>query len=104
MSIKIHIDDQAAEALLEKRPEESAALRLAVMNEGCGCGGDIWFEMNWDLPQVDDLQIEEAGVRIILDLKSQEYLEKELFLHYTPEKDAFSLKSRNQIYLHHIHL
>ncbi|SFS49457.1 iron-sulfur cluster biosynthesis family protein [Marininema halotolerans] len=100
----IHIDGQTSKALHQKRPEETAALRLAVMNEGCGCGGDIWFEMNWDHPQMDDIAIHHTPIQVVLDPQSSEYFDQDLFLRYVAINDSFSLSSKNQIYLHHIHL
>ncbi|MFC4076584.1 iron-sulfur cluster biosynthesis family protein [Salinithrix halophila] len=102
--MEVHIDPQTAGVLRSKRPEPQAGLRLAALNEGCGCGADVWFEMNWDSPRSDDISLKTEGITVLIDPRSREFFDPVLMVSHQLEKDAFSLKSRNQIYLNHIHL
>lgn len=95
-----------AEAVLHSRkPEPGAVLRVAAMDEGCGCGATVLFEMNWDHAHPADLLYEAgADLTVAMDAHSQIYFTPELMIDYHPETDTFVLKNHQQIFLNHIHI
>ncbi|PTX65062.1 Fe-S cluster assembly iron-binding protein IscA [Melghirimyces profundicolus] len=102
--MQVHLTPAALEALRSKRPEPGAGLRMAAITEGCGCGATILYELNWDIPRPEDTTWERDGVRLVMDSHSRMYFDSELTIDYHPEKDTFTFRSPNQIYLNHIRL
>ncbi|GGE22864.1 hypothetical protein GCM10011571_26160 [Marinithermofilum abyssi] len=90
----------------EKKPEPGTVLRMAAMDEGCGCGATVLYELNWDAERREDnwVQTEEEDPVIVVDPHSRMYLERLMSLDYIVEQDTFTVKSASQIYLHHIRL
>ncbi|MBA4494287.1 iron-sulfur cluster biosynthesis family protein [Paenactinomyces guangxiensis] len=99
----VHVTPEARKALSSRKPDPEAVLRLVAMDEGCGCGADILFEMNWDqaLPTDRRFPVGE-GLTVVMDTHSQTYFYPEVWIEYQPNQDTFTLKNKNQIFLNHI--
>ncbi|QKG84809.1 iron-sulfur cluster biosynthesis family protein [Kroppenstedtia pulmonis] len=102
--MNIKVTSPAVEAIRDKRGKERDSLRLAVVSEGCGCGADIVFDMEWDQPQRDDLRMKKEEIQFLVDPDSLLYFDSEVIVDYHEEKGTFSLKSDSQIYANHIRL
>ncbi|PTM59278.1 iron-sulfur cluster biosynthesis family protein [Desmospora activa] len=97
--MEVIIEPNTHQRLMECRPTTDAALRLAALHEGCGCGATLLYEMNWDLPQPDDLRQEVGSITVVVDRESALYFDSTLQVEHLPDANGFSLKSANQIYL-----
>lgn len=97
--MEVIIDADTQQLLLERRPTTDAALRLAALHEGCGCGATLLYEMNWDLPQSGDIRLAQGELTVVVDRDSATYFDAIISVKRMPGTNAFSLKSSNQIYL-----
>lgn len=105
ISLDVFVTEEAKEVLRERKPDPEAVLRVAAMDEGCGCGAAVWFEMNWDLPQETDLRFPAGeGLIVAIDPHSLTYFAPEVMIDYEKEGDTFVLKNKSQIFLNHIYI
>jgi Fe-S cluster assembly iron-binding protein IscA len=102
--VNVHIDSQTRQILTSLRPEPDAALRIAVMDEGCGCGSTVGYEINWDIPLPDDVRLKVEELTVVVDPHSLHYFDTPLFLEHHPDTRTFRLKSPNQIYVSNLAL
>ncbi|MDR6224855.1 iron-sulfur cluster biosynthesis family protein [Desmospora profundinema] len=97
--MEVIVNPEARRILMKHQPEPDAALRLAAMDEGCGCGATVLYEMNWDLPRPDDIRLKAGDLTVVVDRHSLAYFDSTVFVECRPGTHAFWLKSPNQIYL-----
>jgi uncharacterized protein YqkB len=95
----IEISAGALSRLFEAKPTEEAALRVAVITEGCGCGADVVFEMNWDYVKPDDLVVAVSpALRMVLDRESAQFFGADLAVDWHERNQAYVLKNKEQIF------
>jgi Fe-S cluster assembly iron-binding protein IscA len=102
--VKVRVTDEAARLLAGRKPEMDAVLRISAMNEGCGCGADLLFEMGWDRPLPDDERHFAGELVVALDRHSAQYLEPEVTIDVEDGGGTFVLRSDQEIFLNHIRL
>ncbi|SEN07750.1 iron-sulfur cluster biosynthesis family protein [Lihuaxuella thermophila] len=103
--MEVYVTAEAKRVLLKKKPDSEAVLRVASMDEGCGCSADVWFEMNWDLPQETDVRFPAGeGLIVAVDPRSIPAFAPEVIVDYEKERGTFVLKNKNQIFLNHIYI
>jgi uncharacterized protein YqkB len=104
-TLHIVITDEAYQALITKKPEPEAVLRIAAITEGCGCSNEAMYEVNWDLPREEDRRyVISEELTVVIDQGSEIYFEPELIIEFDQKWETFSLKNKNEIFLHRIYL
>ena len=61
--------------LLAQQEGEKQAIRIVAAVGGCSCSGGVRFGMGFDAPGADDLVIDAAGIRFLLDADTQPHIE-----------------------------
>lgn len=91
--------DDAVEQLSGLLEEGNRSLRLKYDTEGCGCvvSGVPALELI-QAPDADDKQAEGNPYKVWYEPRFAVFFEPSLKIDYSKERNAFSLKSDNQIY------
>lgn len=83
----------------ETQPGAPTRIKLAYDSEGCGCAVNgvaaLWLV---EEPQVDDIESEASPYRTLYDKKHAVFFDEQVTVDYNPQKRAFTLKSKQQIY------
>jgi uncharacterized protein YqkB len=101
----IRVTERAIEPLQRTRPNEAGyALRVIVMDEGCGCGAPLLYDLSWDFKGPEDELVSAYGMDFIIDSNAKMYLYDPAWIDYDVASEAFRLYSDQQIYNNTIYL
>jgi Fe-S cluster assembly iron-binding protein IscA len=95
----IRISPEALDRLMKARPDDPGyGLRIIVMDEGCGCGAPLLYDLAWDFKGPGDVSFDAGPFQILIERGSIDYLDDPTYLVYDEQKAAYRLYSNNQIY------
>ncbi|TCS94661.1 iron-sulfur cluster biosynthesis family protein [Hazenella coriacea] len=103
--MRVIVTPEAVEALHKKKPDSDATLRVAAIAVDLGAVTTELFELFWDHLQPSDRRFAISdSLTVVMDPYSLNVFAPELMISFDQAKGSFSVKNREQIFLHQIYI